>query len=239
MLVEVCANSLESAINAQKAGADRIELCSELSVGGVTPSFGFLEMVKKEVEIPVHVLIRPRSGHFVYSDMEFEVMKADIERCKELGVDGIVSGILMKDFSVDIERTKELVELTKPLHFTFHRAFDWIVEPELALRQLEAIGVNTILTSGTYESAVLGIENLKQWQKDSAMTIMAGGGVAPKNAALFQEAGLSAIHLSGTHFVNSVDLGNNISMNSSKHWVENEVPQTSEALVNQVVQTVK
>ncbi|RDY58714.1 copper homeostasis protein CutC [Flagellimonas nanhaiensis] len=239
MLVEVCANSLESAISAQKAGADRIELCSELSVGGVTPSFGLLEMVKKQLTIPVHLLIRPRSGHFTYSDMEFEVMKADIEKCRELGVDGIVSGILKADFTLDVERTKALVELGEGLHFTFHRAFDWVMNPELALRQLEEIGASTVLTSGTFESAASGIQNLKKWQDQTEMTIMAGGGVSSKNASMFKEAGLRALHLSGTHFVNSLDLRNNISMNSSKHWVENKVPQTDEALVHQVVQIVK
>ena len=239
MLVEVCANSLESAINAQKAGADRIELCSELSVGGVTPSFGLIEMVKKQLHIPVHVLIRPRSGHFTYSDMEFEVMKADIEGCKELGVDGIVSGILNANFSLDVERTKALVELSEGLHFTFHRAFDWITNPELALRQLEEIGVSTVLTSGTCASAELGLDNLKTWRSQTAMTIMAGGGISFKNAAMFKKAGLRALHLSGTDFVNSIEIGNNISMNSSKHWVENKVPQTSEMLVHQVVQIVK
>src|SRR5690606_17195590 len=110
MLVEVCANSLDSAWNAQRAGADRIELCSELGVGGITPSFGLIKMVKQQLDIPVHVLIRPRSGHFMYSDMEFEVMKADILACRELGVNGIVSGVLLKDFSVDEERTQELVK---------------------------------------------------------------------------------------------------------------------------------
>ena len=115
MIVEVCANSLESARNAERAGANRIELCSELGVGGVTPSAGLIQLVKRELSIPVHVLIRPRGGHFTYSDAEFEVMKADILACKALGVHGIVSGILMDDFSLDVGRTKVLVELAKPM----------------------------------------------------------------------------------------------------------------------------
>ena len=137
MLVEVCANSLESARNAERAGADRIELCSELGVGGITPSVGLIQLVKKELTIPVHVLIRPRGGHFTYSDAEFEVMQADILACKALGVQGIVSGVLTEDFAVDVERMKVLVELAKPLHFTFHRAFDWVAEPLEAIKQLE------------------------------------------------------------------------------------------------------
>src|SRR5690606_19728280 len=147
MLVEVCANSLQSALNAQMAGADRIELCSELGVGGITPSVGLIQSVKKELSIPIHVLIRPRSGHFTYSDSEFEVMKADILACSELGVDGIVAGILMDDFSVDVERNQELLKLAEPMHFTFHRAFDWVLDPVDALKQLERMGIGTVLTS--------------------------------------------------------------------------------------------
>src|SRR5690606_29586637 len=99
MIVEVCANSLESALNAQKAGADRIELCTELAVGGLTPSFGLLQLVRERISIPVNVLIRPRSGDFTYSQLEFEIMKRDIGLCRELGFNGIVSGVLSKDFN--------------------------------------------------------------------------------------------------------------------------------------------
>jgi len=129
MIVEVCANSLESALNAQKAGADRIELCAELAVGGLTPSFGLLQLVREHISIPVNILIRPRSGDFTYSHLEFEIMKKDIALCRELGFDGIVSGVLSKDFNLDYERTKELIEVSGPLQFTFHRAFDWVRDP--------------------------------------------------------------------------------------------------------------
>nr|WP_297789416.1 copper homeostasis protein CutC [uncultured Allomuricauda sp.] len=239
MLVEVCANSLESARNAQKAGADRIELCSELGVGGITPSAGLIELVKKELSIPVHVLIRPRGGHFTYSDAEFEVMKADVLRCKELGVDGIVSGILMKDFSIDIERTKELLDLASPMHFTFHRAFDWVSEPLEAIKQLEGLGVQTILTSGGEPSAENGIKKLGAWQQETSLTIMAGGGVSPKNASKFKEIGLQAIHCSGTLFKNELNLEDKISMNSAKHLVENKVAVSSLDMLNSILQAVK
>ncbi|KAB7529185.1 copper homeostasis protein CutC [Flagellimonas olearia] len=239
MLVEVCANSLESALNAQKAGADRIELCSELGVGGVTPSHGLLEMVKQNLQIPIHVLIRPRSAHFTYSDAEFEVMKADIEQCKKMGVQGIVSGVLLKDGTLDVERTRELVTLAKPLHFTFHRAFEWIPDPLVALAKLEAMGVDTVLTSGGETSAEKGINHLEAWQQQTSMTIMAGGGVVPQNAPLFKAIGLSAIHCSGTSFGNPVGLEGKISMNSSKHLAEDEVAVTNEAVVRRIVQAVK
>src|SRR5690606_31730578 len=157
MLLEICANSLESALNAQSAGADRIELCAELGTGGITPSAGTLKLAKQRLDIPVHVLIRPRSGHFTYSGPEFEVMQADILACRELGLQGIVSGVLREDFSLDLERTKALVELAAPMHFTFHRAFDWVRAPLRALEQLEGIGVSTVLTSGGRATALEGL----------------------------------------------------------------------------------
>jgi len=239
MLVEVCANSLESALNAEKAGADRIELCSELGVGGVTPSVGLITLVKKELNIPVHVLIRPRGGHFTYSDAEFEVMKADILACKELGVEGIVSGILMDDFSVYMERTQALVDLAKPMHFTFHRAFDWVAEPLEAIKQLEDLGVQTILTSGGETSAEKGVNHLDAWQKQTSLTIMAGGGVSPKNASKFKDIGLRAIHCSGTSFGNRLNLEGKISMNSTKHLVEDEVAVSSVDTLASIVEAVK
>ncbi len=239
MLVEVCANSLESARNAERAGADRIELCSELGVGGITPSAGLIQLVKKELTIPIHVLVRPRGGHFTYSDTEFEVMKADVLACKALGVHGIVSGILNKDFSVDIERTKALVELAKPIHFTFHRAFDWVSEPLEAIKQLEEMGVQTILTSGGEPSAEKGINNLGIWQQETSMTIMAGGGVSPNNASKFKDIGLRAVHCSGTSFGNELNLEGKISMNSSKHLIENQVAISNSDTLASVVKAVK
>ena len=119
MLVEVCANSLESAMNAEKAGANRIELCSELAVGGITPSYGLLKSVKAQVSIPVNILIRPRSGDFTYSVSEFEIMKKNIELCVKMGFHGVVSGVLQKDFNLDSARTKDLVEASGDLQFTF------------------------------------------------------------------------------------------------------------------------
>lgn len=239
MLVEVCANSLESAINAQKAGADRIELCSELGVGGITPSLGLIQRVWERLTIPVHVLIRPRSGHFTYSEAEFEVMKADIVACMELGVQGVVSGVLLKDFSVDVERTRQLVELAQPMHFTFHRAFDWIGDPIKALGQLEPLGVGTILTSGGHPSAEKGLEPLEDWQKRTSMTIMAGGGVSPSNATKFKKIGLRAIHCSGTSFGNKLGVSGKIPMNSVKHLAEDGVATTQVETVQSIVQAVK
>jgi copper homeostasis protein len=200
MLLEICANSYQSAINAEKAGADRIELCSELSVGGITPSYGVLKKVTNELIIPVHVLIRPRSGDFTYSDEEFDIMKQNIQLCKELGAAGIVSGVLHKDSTIDYERTQELIELSKPLHFAFHRAFDCVPNPKESLQKLIDLGVETILTSGQQPKAELGITLLQELQEIAGdkLTILAGGGVNPNNVQLFKKVELKAVHASAS-----------------------------------------
>ena len=204
MKLEICTNSYQSAVNAQKAGADRIELCAELSVGGITPSFGLLEKISKEITIPVHVLIRPRSGDFCYTDDEFEIMKSDIQICKEFGFSGIVSGILNHDNSIDIQRTKELIELSKPLSFTFHRAFDCVTNPKKSLQQLIDLKVDRILTSGLQEKAEQSIKLLKELQKiaQNKLIILPGSGINSKNATLFKNADFKEIHTSASKIIN-------------------------------------
>ncbi|MEM6893565.1 MAG: copper homeostasis protein CutC [Bacteroidota bacterium] len=240
MLVEVCANSLESAVNAQEAGADRIELCAELGVGGITPSHGLIAAVKQHLDIPIHVLIRPRSGHFTYSDFDFEVMKRDIAFCKEVGVDGIVSGVLQHDFTLDRAKIETLVQLTRPLKFTFHRAFDWVEDPFESLQQLEALRVDNILTSGQRSSAEMGIDLLQKLKVLSqGPTIIAGGGIRPENCHIYQKAGLEALHLSGTAFVSHMNTEHKIDMNSSKHIREASIPVTQTETIRQIVAVVK
>ncbi|MFC0603797.1 copper homeostasis protein CutC [Winogradskyella pulchriflava] len=200
MLLEICANSYQSAKNACDAGAHRIELCQELSVGGVTPSYGLLKQVIDNLRISVFVLIRPRGGNFVYSEDEFEIMKHDIQLCKELGCQGIVSGVLNADKTIDLRRTKELVDLSRPLKFTFHRAFDEVVNPKEALEQLINLGVERVLTSGQKQSAELGIDLLKELHELSKgrIMILAGGGINSENASKFKEIGLKEIHASAS-----------------------------------------
>lgn len=240
MLVEVCCNSLESAINAEKGGADRIELCSELGVAGITPSYGLIQLVKQKLKIPIHVLLRPRSGHFKYSETEFDVLLRDIEVCKEMGVDGIVSGVLDVDNSLDIKRTRLLVEKSKPLHFTFHRAFDWIRNQKDALQRLEEMGVDAILTSGKEINAEKGIDQLKELNELSTSTIvMPGSGINFQNVIQFKNAAFKAVHFSGTRFSNKVDIAEKISMNSRKHLVEDETAVTNSEIVRQIVLVIK
>ena len=200
MKLEICANSYQSAKNAQEAGAHRIELCQELSVGGITPSYGLLKKVIEELDIPVFVLIRPRSGNFVYSDDEFQIMKNDIQVCKDLGCKGIVSGVLKSDNTLDVGRTKVLIELSKPLPFTFHRAFDEVKNPKETLLQLIELGADRVLTSGQKATAEEGLEFLKELNvlAENRIKILAGGGITSKNANLFKEAGLTEIHASAS-----------------------------------------
>lgn len=212
MKIEICATSFQSANNAQLAGADRIELCSELGVGGITPSFGLIQKVVEELAIPVFVLIRPRSGNFVYSDEELDGMKRDIHICKELGCAGIVSGVLTSDNRIDVKRTQELIEISKPLEFTFHRAFDWVENQLDALNQLIETGVTRILTSGGETSAEKGIDTLIRLKNltQNKLIILPGGGISPENVHLFQANGFNEIHAS-----------------ASSVWMENNAPKIS------------
>ena len=196
MILEVCANSYESAINAEKAGAHRIELCENLAVGGLTPNYKLAKEVISDLSIPVFILIRPRDGDFNYSKNEFEQIKKDIILFKDLGCKGIVSGILTKDKNLDINRTKELIKLSRPLEFTFHRAFDEVINPIETLHQLIKLKVNRLLTSGQMKTAIKGIDMIKKLiiLSEDKIKIMPGSGINPGNISKFTNLGLNEIH---------------------------------------------
>ena len=192
MIIEVCAESYEYAVKAQKAGADRIELCKDLHLDGLTPGYECAKRTIDKLDIPVFILIRPREGDFIYSDEEFELMKDDIIKFKEMGCKGIVSGILKDDNLIDIKRTKELVKLSKPLEFTFHRAFDLVKYPIEEIETLIKIEVDRVLTSGQKEKAIDGLVLLEQLNNisNNRIVIMPGGGISKnnlKNFTLFKE----------------------------------------------------
>lgn len=205
MLLEICANSYQSAKNAKAAGAHRIELCSELSIGGITPSYGLIKQVSETLNIETFVLIRPRSGNFCYSENEFEIIKKDIQICKNLNCDGIVSGVLNSDNTIDLIRTRELVALSKPLPFTFHRAFDVLPNPTEAIAQLIDLGVDRILTSGQETTAINGIALLKELkqQAQNRITILVGSGVSSENAKTFKSEGFEELHASASKVINT------------------------------------
>jgi copper homeostasis protein len=182
-LLEIAVDTVEAAMAAERGGADRVELCGDLSVGGVTPDAALLRAVRKQIYIPVFVMIRPRAGDFVYSAAEFEEMKASIVTAKGLGADGLVLGILKRDKSVDIQRTGELVSLGKPLPVTFHRAFDETGDLSRALDDVVQTGAERILTSGGAPSALEGAENIASIVDAVAerITIMPGAGINADN----------------------------------------------------------
>lgn len=203
-ILEICVDSLHSAAYAEEGGADRIELCENLTQGGVTPSAGKIHLVKRLLKIPVFVLIRPRKADFLYSGLEFELMLEDIKMAKELGADGIVSGVLTADGSVDIQRTSRLVETSWPLPFTFHRAIDMCRDPMIAVDELAEIGVRRVLTSGQRASASEGRELIARLVErvDDHLTIMAGGGITPKTIDnLLKISNLHEFHASARHQV--------------------------------------
>lgn len=205
MIFEICASSFESAKNAQLAGANRIELCSELGVGGITPSYGLIKKVMDELSIENCVLIRPRSGNFTYTEEEFDVMLRDIAFCRELGCKGVVTGVLNPDNTIDVERTKRLIEASGEMDFVYHRAFDCVPNFEDSLLILKQLGVKRILTSGGKKSAIDGLSVLKKMNEiaGGTPTIMPGGGINPQSILTIKEAGFQEVHFSATVFEQS------------------------------------
>ncbi|MEL6802295.1 MAG: copper homeostasis protein CutC [Bacteroidota bacterium] len=184
---EVCLQTVEGAMAAQAGGADRIELCAALTIGGITPSLGTIKRCVEFVDIPIMVMIRPRGGDFLYNDHEFASMEEDIINCKKLGVAGVVFGLLNIDGTIDQRRTKLLVELAHPLQTTFHRAFDVCVNPHIALQQLIEIGVDRVLTSGQANTAPAGKELIRQLIKEAKhqIGILPGCGLKADNISDF------------------------------------------------------
>ena len=198
MILEACVNSAISAVEAQKGGADRVELCENLHDGGTTPSAGSIRFARKNLHIGLFVMIRPRGGDFLYSDDEFEIMKDDIRVAKELGADGVVFGILLPDGTIDRERMKVLVDLARPMGVTCHRAFDMTADPFGALEDLIALGIDRVLTSGQQPTAPQGELLISDLVTRSAgrIIIMPGSGVKEHNVArLAETTGAQELHI--------------------------------------------
>ncbi|WP_129715630.1 copper homeostasis protein CutC [Pedobacter sp. SYP-B3415] len=196
--IEVCANSLPSALAAQEGGAIRVEFCDNLAEGGTTPSAGQLQLAREMLGIELWPIIRPRGGDFLYTGLEYSVMKADIEFCKSTGCDGIVTGILDQDGNIDLARMAELIALAAPLPVAFHRAFDMTNAPCQALEDLIRLGIVRILTSGAGKSAIAGKDTIADLVRQAAgrIEIMPGAGVNAQNIAELATTGAEQFHAS-------------------------------------------
>ncbi len=197
--IEISVDSVEAALAAERGGAQRIELCSALSEGGLTPSLGLIRAVRRLCSLPVFVIIRPRGGDFLYSADEFAVMREDIEIAAAAGVQGVVFGLLTAAGDVDVPRTRELVELARPMQVTFHRAFDMTRDLDQALEDVIRCGADRILTSGGQPSALLGSQRLRGLVRTAGgrITLLVGGGVRPGNISeLAHTTGATEFHSS-------------------------------------------
>ena len=197
--LEICTDSVENALTAQLAGAQRIEFCASLPEGGSTPSYAQIKIARKYLNIELYSLIRPRGGDFFYSDLEFEIMKSDIRFCGETGCDGVVIGMLNPDGTVDRIRNGELVEMARRygMGVTFHRAFDHSNDLFQAMEDIIELGCERILTSGGYDTAIEGAEIIRRLIEKAAgrIVIMPGSGITPENAPeLIRRTGLKELH---------------------------------------------
>ncbi|MFP9228371.1 copper homeostasis protein CutC [Pectobacterium cacticida] len=202
--LEVCCYSVDCAITAAQAGADRIELCAGLREGGLTPSYGVLRDACEKVAIPVHPIVRPRGGDFCYSATEFAAIKYDIERVREMGFPGVVVGVLNEEGNIDLRKMREIMVVAEGMAVTFHRAFDLCLNPYIALEQLTELGVARILTSGQQQTAENGLRLLCELtQLSRGPVIMAGSGVRLTNLQKFQQAGIQELHSSAGRWMSS------------------------------------
>ena len=242
-ILECCVDSVESAINAAKGGASRLELCSNLIIGGTTPDVALVKEIRKYSDIRIHALIRPRFGDFCYTEYEMEIMKSQIRALKEAGVEGVVIGVLDADGNLDISKMKELLQNAEGMSVTLHRAFDMCRDPFQALEEAVSLGIHTILTSGQKASAWEGRKLLCQLmeQADGRIDIMAGAGI---NASVIEKlipiTKGSSYHMSGKITLDSkmkyrkADVSMGLPSLS-----EYEIWQTSEEAVREAVQVLE
>jgi copper homeostasis protein len=199
-ILEACVDSVQSAIEAQKGGADRVELCGNLIIGGTSPGKALFQQVRKYTDLKIRVLLRPRFGDFCYDDYEFAMMQEDTQMYRELGADGLVTGILTPDGTLNMQQMKALADTAGKMDVALHRAFDVSWDPFVTLEQAVSLGLKTILTSGMKNSAWEGRDLLKSLvnESDGRIEIMAGAGISPEVIReLVPYTGVTACHMSG------------------------------------------
>ena len=241
---EICTNSVESCLAAQKGGADRVELCAGIPEGGTTPSYGEIAIAREVLtHTRLHVIIRPRGGDFLYSDIEIRTMLKDIEMAQKLGADGVVFGCLTAEGEVDLPAMQKLMKAAQGLSVTFHRAFDVCRNPQRALEQIIKLGCNRILTSGQQPTAEQGIPLLKELQKQAAgrITLLAGCGVNENNIAhIATETGIREFHFSARETIESKMLHRNgtVSMGGTVNIEEYRRPITTAERVKRTIKSL-
>lgn len=237
IFLEICANSVYSAKQAQIGGASRVELCQNLENGGTTPSYGQIKLVREALDIAVHVLIRPRSGDFLYSADEFNEIKQDILFCKDIGCDGVVIGVLDQAGNVDKIRMQELVDLAKPMCVVFHRAFDRCSNPQQSLEDIIELGCDRLLTSGQKNSAWEGRELIKTLieQAHGRIEIMPGAGIDESNVkAIIEYTGARSVHSSAKVVEASKMAFNQVDVNGMDEMVIHSSAERVSQLVEQI-----
>ena len=240
-ILEVCANGYESALAAQNGGAKRVEFCDNLAEGGTTPSYGQLALAKRNLSIEIWPIIRPRGGDFLYSDIEFDLMKEDVKICKSLNCDGVVTGILKANGSVDTERMQTLAKIAFPMRIAFHRAFDMCNDMEKALEDLIDLGIVRVLSSGGAVSAITGTETLAKLvkQANGRIDIMPGAGVNKNNLkTLISKTGATNYHASAKQFVKSKMLYRNTDTKMGSIEDEYQYELTSVEVVKELVSII-
>jgi copper homeostasis protein len=242
--LEICVDNVESAIEAQMAGADRIELCNNLIEGGTTPGYGTIVNARKNLKIGLNVIIRPRGGDFLYSSTDYDIMRKDIEICGECGANGVVFGLLLANGSIDIDRTTRLIELAKPMSVTFHRAFDMCNDPYKGLDDVIATGADRLLTAGQKNKASEGLELIYNLVNRAAnrIIIMPGSGINAANISqIARGTGASEFHLTGRKTVDSEMnfRAQNISMSTDSNISEFSRKVVDPDMIRSIVRTLK
>jgi len=244
VLLEICCGSIDDAIEAERGGADRVELCSALFLGGLTPSAGTIQEARRRLKIPVMVMVRPRGGGFAYSEAEFATMERDAEAAVENGADGVVFGILQPDGAIDISRCRRIRQLIGKRQAVFHRAFDVTPDPFEALEQLVDLGIARVLTSGQKDSVPEGIELIKKLVERASdrIEILPGGGIQVWNLKeIVERTGCRQVHLTawGTVVDTSTHSRPAITFGGALYPPEDRYSKTDSQLVRQLATMLK
>lgn len=239
VLLEICCGSIDDAIQAEKGGADRVELCSALFLGGLTPSIGTIQEAKRRLKLPVMVMVRPRGGGFCYTEAEMATMERDVEAAMDNGADGVVFGMLEADGKIDVRRAKRMRHLIGMRQAVFHRAFDVTPDPFKALEELVDLGITRVLTSGQKDTAPEGVELIAKLVERAGrrIEILPGGGIRPFNVReIVERTGCRQVHMTawGTVRDSSTQARPEVTFGGALHPLEDRYEMTDAKLVREI-----